>query len=119
MSERDEKLRDTLNKLAIHIDRGDSAAAYNYMDEINEAIAQIEQIFADEGWLPIKPSPSDSFTIKALPTHANLMTGQEWYDRFEKHYKDLAIYPEPNPLKLVMESQAIRAAKRAAGLSDE
>ena len=61
----------------------------------DEDIAQIKQVFADEGFYP-----TDVFGTK-------MMTGQDWYGQFEKEIVINALEGQPSFLE---------AAKKASGL---
>lgn len=98
-------------------------------DEFPEWRRQIKQAFKDEGWIaPEDFAPDDSTEIaeygdvqprplnradffKFSTDYRPLMTGQEWYDRFEKEMTAYtASHDQP------MKEEALKAAKKAAGL---
>lgn len=81
----------------------------------DETIAQIHKAFADEGYF--KPGDGNyakfaNLRLEGRPNYEDrveaLMTGAEWYSRFEKEL------PERN----ITLDDAIRAAKRAAGIGE-
>lgn len=71
-----------------------------------KAIAQIKQAFAEEGWCaPIHfIDRGDGIKVSA----EQVMTGQEWYDRFEKEIRKNG--------KADFNKELLEAAKKAAGL---
>lgn len=77
----------------------------------NEALARIKQAFISDGW-------KDSVFIAENRAFGDKdkMTGQEWYNRFEK---ELAKPVESDHLlcgRVICAEHATEAAKRAAGL---
>lgn len=66
---------------------------------IDEAVDQIKQAFAEAGYVPIVGFLKDN----------GWLTGQEWYERFEKQLP---------PFSLVPFEDIIEAAKRASGLEE-
>lgn len=82
--------------------------------QLHPTIAQIKQAFKDEGWQP----PGGGL-------RGNLVTGQEWYDRFEKQLSD-DTYGDSNPtnkcdcdgVPYICTCDLLEAAKKAAGLED-
>lgn len=106
--------------------------------DMEDGIAQIEQAFADEGYVHTDVrEKADKLLQDMINMHANmrhdlvrlgltytptqhvadfsggklskLMTGQEWYDRFEKELAEMNPYHEK-----VEPDYALAAAKRAA-----
>lgn len=151
----DDKLQNTLYSFA----SGVNQRVRTDKELLKSAIAQIKQAFADEGYISFKKE----YEVKGFLTKQQwerqaqkdgwkrpeaetinltfdngkperLMTGQEWYDRFEKElYKPK---PQEYPMNKnddgeshdrffraggtnFMYRKAIEAAKRAAGLSNE
>jgi hypothetical protein len=100
-------------------------------DPFDEARDAIKQAFTDDGWEPpivYDPAPSERFgepvdvsetqVLKGGFEPAPRMTGQEWYDKFEKSLdtkKLLAIDPSGN-LLVQARSAGATAAKKAAGI---
>lgn len=75
-----------------------------YQKQDPECIAEIKQVFVDEGWVePIEMRRNIVHPFKIVET----MTGQDWYNRF---YKELDIDGDVNLVDVV------RAAKKASGL---
>jgi hypothetical protein len=122
--ELDEKLKDILNLI------NKSLAE----DVQMWVIPQIKQVFADAGYITPEQVAKTQDLVNQMANLANdmarvptvqyvsitddqrearmLMTGQEWYDRFEKELKSGLALPE------VMDIWVRVSAKRAAGLSD-
>lgn len=104
---------------------------------LKEAIGNIKQAFKDAGWVCLRNvdtmtekeweakqpdiqyqrGVSDSFYFKgdmnALKEANGFMTGQEWYDRFDK---ELDNFVEENYLDAIYPHDALKAAKKAAGI---
>lgn len=82
----------------------------------DDVIAEIKQAFAEAGYLesPITPDTKSIYAPTITNEHRTFMTGQEWYNRFEKEYD--AIDPD---WEVPIPSETLAAAKRAAGLTDE
>lgn len=91
--------------------RGIIGNGYDRFD-VEKAIAQIKQAFADEGW--IKPEGADLIA----DVLDDMMTGQEWYDRFMKELPDSIDLVHPDR-EVFDRRWAITAAKKAAGLTDD
>lgn len=82
-------------------------------DRLNKKIIQA---FKDDGWIQLE-SPTETQRREWEEAHkvmkGDLMTGQEWYDRFEKELKKLVGDERMWTL------DAIDAAKRASGIEGE
>lgn len=103
----DDKLREILfpDQQSIEEEWGNGGDAVALL-RTNESIAKIHQAFADAGYVNTKAVGFEGFTVK------NLMTGQEWYDRFEKAFPgDGLMQPY-----IDIREQVLWAAKRASGL---
>lgn len=84
----------------------------------DHALAQIKQAFVEEGYIDFKKE----YQVKGF------MTGQEWYDRFEKELGAMVDYyrenlwnsVEPSPAQKILYEQQnykiLQAARKAAGL---
>lgn len=72
---------------------------------IDTQIIRLKQAFADEGYIVLQP-----LTVKSSDTDAtDLMTGQDWYDRFVQEW--LSIHrPDLKSIEI------LEAAKKAAGV---
>lgn len=73
-------------------------------EEIDEAIAQIKQVFAEEH--PLLRLDTTSGNID------NVMTGQEFYEQFVKAFEEM----RDNGITEVTEVHIVEAAKKAAGI---
>lgn len=107
MSDLDEKLK------AIELDRDEfDSINYSYVRLSDAQILYIKQAFIDAGWLA--PGTSMIVTAKGLP----IMTGKEWYDRFEKELQfavnTLKTYDDPMDYIAVVNAR--QAAKKSAGI---
>ena len=98
MSDIDEKLREIIVNL---LDTG----MPNSISQ-DEAHKQIKQAFADAGY-----SYQERNLFKGLKLARTVMTGQEWYERFDRELDDYADISGD-----VSYSDCLKAAKRAAGL---
>lgn len=96
-----------------------------------QRIEEIKQAFIDAGWIDMRKlqknwSEAEELLQGARPDdEAELMTGQEWYDRFEKEHKRLLKEKLEQRLAkegrsvigdFVMKDLADQAAKKAAGI---
>lgn len=80
-----------------------------YQKQDPECIAEIKQVFVDEGWVePIEMRRNIVHPFKIVET----MTGQDWYDRFEMYAGELQSYQFPGQAWML----AKEAAKKASGL---
>lgn len=72
-----------------------------------EAIAQIKKCFADEGYLPLS-SHQPPLT----------MTGQEWYDRFEKELDNYTHFSHQEVVfdDGIIPEEVLEAAEKASGI---
>lgn len=107
-------LEDKLREILFDIRQYDYDADGNKIPEATdkEYIAQIKQAFADEGYEKVH---FDHDTIRAQ----GFMTGQEWYERFEKETVGRMFpYRTDNEQKLVHETASffMKSAKRAADI---
>ncbi len=73
-----------------------------------------KEVLTQSGWEA--KAIKDGWVHMSNLAPSNYMTGQEWYDRFDEAYRDLAVYPVPNPLHLVKIDSVRHAAKKAAGI---
>lgn len=99
----DDKLRETLTKYRNLLLEPEEHYVEDKLTQA-KAIAQIHQAFAEEGY-----TTADQLA-KNLSSKINIMTGQEWYDRFEK---------ELEPIRRTMPRTIFKvkeAARKAAGI---
>jgi hypothetical protein len=102
----DEKLREILDYMGESFypehEYGASHAVQN-KEYLEEALAQIKQVFADEGYVFLttvqqdlkgQPGTLEGVTIHSINGISNIMTGQEWYDRFFAEYHNKADWIE-------------------------
>lgn len=99
----------------------------NMVDPISDPIEAIKNAFIDEGWQ--KPNAFDQVAFTTIykdgkttivPSQPDLMTGQEWYDRFqEKLYKEFPNIDKPGYTSHLFRDQAIAAARRASGIKEQ
>lgn len=99
-----------------------------------KTVEQIKQAFIDDGWSKVdkrqyrddKGRQYEQFTFDGgyvrIPKF-EMMTGQEWYDRFEKEMIGLVLpycvkHDGDKYVKNAAE-EALKAAKRASGISEE
>lgn len=83
----------------------------NYVDDYNDftgTIAEVKKAFDEAGW----QTPGGGL-------RGSLMTGQEFYDRFDKEWAAIT-----TPARMICSSEDIHrlvleAARRAAGVSDD
>lgn len=88
--------------------------------DIEKGIAQIKQVFLDEGWE--QPRPLTDNEVRAINdyTKANhMMTGQEWYDRFKKEVEVDFDFTGVGKRELAdtIVNHISEAAKKASGLT--
>lgn len=128
MSNLDEKLK------ALNIDNG-----YGMICSLDDdAVAEIKQAFIDAGWMSQETAENSVIThtfrdasINALDKYfaaggdtdfvimsqtdweRNVMTGQEWYDKFEESMPRIAMNGVP---LTSFETKVLNAAKKAAGI---
>lgn len=115
MSELDKKLEEILDKSSdywicdeYHIHSGKDANSdpddghMTYDDA--KVIRDIKQAFIDAGW-----SDNPFYFDSKSESLKKKLTGQEWYDRFEREMKSVGFYP-------VMLGTPFKAAKKAAGI---
>lgn len=92
-----------------------------------EAVARIRQAFVDAGWLHIPNLKTGDFiTVNGgtvilngdgTMTRVIRLTGQEWYDRFEKKLRGIILpYSEQPHDALMAFNLCEEAAKKAAGI---
>lgn len=94
-------MTDSLRARLVHI------LEYWRMDGEDEAVRQLETAFRDAHYCYMEIS--DNHTV---------MTGQEWYERFEKEFNNIS-HGLGIPTLSIVHSAIEGVAKRAAGLSDE
>lgn len=104
----DDKLKEILSTFAAYMP-GDASINTFRKEEDKYApkfIAQIKQAFADEGY------ENTTFkTTELFKGHSpEYMTGQEWYDRFEKELRN------HHSVKTLLDENYLKLAKKAAGL---
>lgn len=106
MSDIDEKLKIVQSKIG----------CCRYHMESQEFRDEIKQAFAEAGYVNdvYRKTINDAF-LDGVKSEAGLMTGQEWYDRFEKEYTGL-LSPGQMHADDLTEEDVLKAAKRAAGL---
>lgn len=83
----------------------------------DEEIAQIKQLFADVGYR-FNPSLKEmaGYKINTKPT----MTGQEFFERFEKELGEPKVFPGYGYDEIGYEDDhVLEAAKKASGLDDK
>lgn len=80
-----------------------------------DVLAQIKQAFADEQLQDYMTQYGTMTELKVKPPR--LMTGQEWYDRFEKAIH--VINPPETPSDVWMRQEILDTAKRASGIDEE
>lgn len=93
----------------------------NWKGTEDETIAAIKQAYEDEGYEPfIGHIQSIHQHLKELESRFytdDRMTGQEWYDRFERQYHMSADWIAGDPeMGDDAEHDVLNAARRAAGL---
>lgn len=90
-------------------------ANHDEMDDFADEIVEIKQLFADEGYVQFKYEPGAKvFTEEEglqLLLDKGFMTGQEWYDRFEKELDKMS-----DTKNLWVGTGIDKAAKKAARL---
>jgi len=105
----------------------DNDTAYENLKKyaVKQSIAQIKKAFIDEGWINTIAKDKDG-NIEGLFVHhvpmEGYMTGQEWYDRFEKELvstSTLTISPGLQPIVVYSAVSVNQAAKRASGIGDK
>lgn len=73
----------------------------------DDAIAQIKQVFADEGYIKEIDVSTPAITNYDRP---KLLTGADWYERFEIEYAKILDFGQTKS------GRAIKAARKASGL---
>lgn len=86
-----------------------------------EAISKIIQAFNNDGWLDTKQLGGLKSVNIATPTgeRVDFMTGQEWYDKFEKEFDRNIVYnhdPKLQDAFVRALSYAQEWAKKASGI---
>ena len=132
MSSIDDKLREVIRYIA-------NEDGYVEPEDLDNAIAQIKQVFADEGYLPhVDCGKHVKVGDKLYITNGNdplvkldlakYMTGREWYDRFEKeagsctHYirslfaSHVETASKADEREMFVKQDILQAAKKAAGV---
>jgi hypothetical protein len=125
MSDTDQKLREIL-ETGCDVTTAPGGEAIGTVDVPDETIEEIKQAFADAGYIQLPNlKPGDYITINAgtvminrdgTMTPVTRMTGQEWFDRFEKELRGFTFADNHDSRESV--NQCWEAAKRAAGLDD-
>jgi hypothetical protein len=89
----------------------------------DEWIPQIKQAFAAESYRQILTAKEQMQAVEAHNADLVYMSGQEWYDRFEKELEPLLTYPIDDSgivnYSCIMKDSVYIAARRATGLADE
>lgn len=86
--------------------------------DIRHALQDIRQAFTDAGYVPedknfFKKAWSAGYNTAKIEHKAiSYMTGQEWYDRFEKLVDKMEMQP------LIIDGAYLSLAREAAGLND-
>ena len=110
MSDIDDKLREIIDDpIVTRFDKNDS----------DKAIRLIKQIFAEESYVKQGRHELINERLREKVISGEIMTGQEWYDRFEKELSQA-----PAKFNQLMEGtvavkEVRMAAKRASGIGDE
>lgn len=117
MIDLDNKLREILANI-ITQETGEETTAAMISDSY---IGQIKQAFADEGYFRLK-----SENLAAAGKVGYMLTGQEWYERFEKNLKGKLEYQQHDMGEMgkfirpeYAKNVSLEAAKRAAGIDNE
>ena len=76
------------------------------------SVEQIKQAFTADGWRELQFVTPEDIGMQAATHGINMMTGQEWYNRFLSEYKANEAKSTLRPRR-----HAIEAAKKAAGIS--
>jgi len=138
----DDKLREILDELwplpDWHSDDPNEMADYQER-EVTKAKAAIKQAFSEAGYVqPLEggyvfSDAAGNFTkatggvigevegteIYSINGDSNIMTGQEWYDRFEMELANLMESWNPNGEGCLQRSHVLEAAKKAAGIDEK
>lgn len=77
---------------------------------VTKSIAAIKQAFEDEGWRQSTIAPEGKYGPFHTFDGKELMTGQEWYDRFEKELLNFA------KIKHRITDDVLNIAKKASNL---
>lgn len=110
MSDLDDKLSEILE------DVSDFSHDGEYIGDKN-VVAQIKQAFADTGY--IRPGRHETVNqrLREKVVNGELMTGQGWYDRFQKDLiYQLGTTGQLHARDSAMMELVLKAAKRAAGI---
>lgn len=112
MSDLDDKIRNVLMQQENHIKAYLHGVKNPGIPKTEDAIAQIKQAFAEEGYISVK----EDYELKVDIDNSLSMAGREWYERFSAaltSYGCLRI----NVGSVDWDSgDVMRAAKKAAGL---
>lgn len=86
-------------------------------DDIEADITQIKQAFTDEGYKYVTRAETE---LLDRAINGDLMTGQEWYDRFKGELMGISVlWTEEIPKQLNPYAlKVLEAAKKASGISD-
>jgi hypothetical protein len=89
----------------------------------DEAVQLVKQAFAAESYRQILKAKEQMKAVEAHNADLVYMSGQEWYDRFEKELEPLLTYPIDDSgivnYSCIMKDSVYIAARRATGLADE
>lgn len=126
MSELDEKLKKIIGEdettLYIHtLSEGEPDIECIHLTK--EGLEQIKQAFVEDGWVRLDFADTGTAAVVAAEAKRNyesVMTGQDWYNRFEKEL-DQFTFATLHTANGVVEELTTRptvfeAAKRAAGI---
>lgn len=120
MSDLDDQLAELIFGLIYHLDKLDPQvelmAVYDVRTLKETVFPSIKQAFKDAGWSPHLSAYHDAF-IDGIKKEAGLMTGQEWYERFEKEMANRIEVPHGTigVVRATVEA-CLSAAKRASGI---
>lgn len=111
----DEKLRE----IAERIRDGGMNSGWNY--DVDEAMEEIKQAFIDAGWVVGRIATEVNGSLYIVngvdPIRrydgATLLTGQEWYNRFEAEVDAMSMEPP------IVDGAYLEAAKKAAGIKED
>ena len=110
MSNLDDKLKEAIRYIA-------NEDGYAEIEDLDVAIAKIKQAFKDEGYLPFKPYgevPEGQKQPEWWSKTPTIMTGQEWYYRFEKLVFELN--PKEYPSDIFYRNEILELAKKASSI---
>lgn len=112
MSELDKKL-ETLVGYSYAVGTNDGESARREKTVVPQTVEKIKQAFIDDGWV------KDFGTVELHVHNAtNVMTGQEWYDKFIDELVNSESIAEPPITRMKAYNHYLAAAKRASGIKD-